>query len=111
MTSVASNSLKYIDALRSHLLSGVDSKEEHLIELTLEKLISNETSLIQKQINALKNKLQKFESKYKLKSSEFYEKFENGELGDDMDFFEWYAYLDSIKRLNLKRKKLMEALD
>lgn len=62
MTSVASTSLKYIDALRSHLLSGVDSKEEHLI--------ANETSLIQKQINTLKNKLQNFESKYNLKSSE-----------------------------------------
>lgn len=30
-----------------------------------------------------------FEQKYKMKSSEFFEKFENGELGDDKDYIIW----------------------
>ena len=34
----------------------------------------------------------KFEEKYSISSEEFMTKFENGELGDDQDFFDWYAY-------------------
>lgn len=32
-----------------------------------------------------------FEDKYHFSSSEFLERFESGELGDDADFFSWYA--------------------
>ena len=32
-----------------------------------------------------------FEDKYHFSSDEFLERFESGELGDDADFFSWYA--------------------
>ncbi len=33
--------------------------------------------------------LKKFEIQYGIPSTEFYQKFEQGQLGDAMDFFEW----------------------
>ena len=44
-----------------------------------------------------------FERKYGMKTDEFYEKFVNGAVGDDMDFFEWKA----LKEINdeLKEEK------
>ena len=33
--------------------------------------------------------LREFEERYGMDSQTFYERFEAGELGDDMDFFEW----------------------
>jgi len=32
-----------------------------------------------------------FEEQYGMKSSQFYEKFERGEIGDAADFFDWSA--------------------
>jgi hypothetical protein len=33
--------------------------------------------------------LREFEQRYDMESSVFYQRFEAGELGDDIDFFEW----------------------
>ena len=32
-----------------------------------------------------------FEQKYQMTSDEFMERFESGELGDDIEYFDWYA--------------------
>ena len=54
-----------------------------------------------KNIEAYNKDLQKFELQYGMRSSVFYEKFENGQLGDDMDYFEWAGLIelrDSLER-------------
>ena len=33
----------------------------------------------------------KFEQKYRLDSNEFMKKFEGGQMGDEQDFFDWFA--------------------
>ena len=33
----------------------------------------------------------RFEAQYELTSDEFMERFESGELGDDQNYFDWYA--------------------
>jgi len=44
-----------------------------------------------------------FEKKYGMNSDLFMEKFDSGELGDDDDFFEWYA---AKRGLDIWNKKL-----
>ncbi|MCQ1535872.1 hypothetical protein FTO70_09310 [Methanosarcina sp. KYL-1] len=44
-----------------------------------------------------------FEKKYGMGSDLFMEKFESGELGDDEDFFDWYA---AKRGLDIWNKKL-----
>jgi hypothetical protein len=52
--------------------------------------------------------LREFEQRYKMESRIFYQRFEAGELGDDIDFFEWSSLyelrqniLEKIHRLEL----------
>ena len=44
----------------------------------------------------------KFEKKYKMTSAKFIEKFEAGQLGDEQEFFDWYA---AARGLNLWRER------
>ncbi|AKB31862.1 hypothetical protein MSSIH_1172 [Methanosarcina siciliae HI350] len=44
-----------------------------------------------------------FENKYGMDSDHFMEKFDSGDLGDDDDFFDWYA---AKKGLDIWNKKL-----
>ncbi len=44
----------------------------------------------------------KFEKKYKMTSVKFLEKFDSGKLGDDQEFFDWYA---AARGLNLWRER------
>jgi len=36
--------------------------------------------------------IKRFEKKYKIDTKTFLKKFEAGVLGDDQDFFDWYAF-------------------
>ena len=39
-----------------------------------------------------KTALKEFEQKHKIKTRAFIKKFESGQLGDESDFFDWYAF-------------------
>lgn len=41
-----------------------------------------------------------FESKYKMTSEKFLEQFDAGKLGDEQDFFDWYAAARGLKLRN-----------
>lgn len=43
-----------------------------------------------------------FEKKYKMTSAKFIEKFEAGTLGDEQEYFDWYA---AVRGLNLWRER------
>jgi len=44
----------------------------------------------------------KFEKKYKMTSAKFMEQFDAGKLGDEQEFFDWYA---ASRGLNLWRER------
>lgn len=44
----------------------------------------------------------KFEKKYKLTSAKFVEQFDSGALGDEQDYFDWYA---ATRGLSLWRER------
>jgi hypothetical protein len=47
----------------------------------------------------LAHELQEYERKYEMSSSEFFERFRRGELGDDMDWIEWAGVYQLFQRL------------
>jgi hypothetical protein len=49
--------------------------------------------------------LRGFEQQYRMTSEEFYRKFNAGEIGDDIDFFDWNA----THRMYLRLRKSIEA--
>jgi hypothetical protein len=51
-----------------------------------------------------------FEKKYGMKTEDFYKKFVRGELGDDMDYFEWKASSEIFNELTGEKRALIEAV-
>jgi len=51
-----------------------------------------------------------FEKKYGMRTEEFYKRFLAGELGDDMDIFEWKASKEISDELNGEKRVLLEAI-
>ena len=39
------------------------------------------------------------EKKYRMSSQEFYDRFDQGEMGDDMDFIRWAGEFETLKQL------------
>ena len=79
-----------------------------MVNNILDKLISLEYEYAVRDLTNIKNRLKLFESKYRMVSDEFNNKFKNGSLGDHADFFEWSAYYDMYQsvtnRLNIFKK-------
>ncbi len=67
--------------------------------------IHREIILLESKINLVKNEIKQFEEKYHISSSEFLKKFENGELGDSQDYFEWWGLIKGLKTLEERLKK------
>ena len=54
--------------------------------------------------------LAEFEKRYAMKSDIFYHRFEAGELGDEMDFFEWSGLYELYQDLSSKIHRLEQAV-
>ncbi|HSM80790.1 MAG TPA: hypothetical protein VLS96_03845 [Nodosilinea sp.] len=65
-----------------------------LMERSLAKIIELEHNQALQQAADLQAKLQTYEAQYHLSSDNFYQQFNAGDLGDDIDFFEWSAFYD-----------------
>lgn len=50
--------------------------------------------------------LAEFEQRFEMASDTFYRRFEAGELGDEMDFFEWAGLYELYQDLNKKIRRL-----
>jgi hypothetical protein len=57
--------------------------------------------------------LMRFEQQYDMSSTEFYERFKRGEMGDDMDFVKWAGryrlYLDLKRKIELSLERVIAA--
>ncbi len=87
---------KYIES------DGFDSFAEQIIK----KLVHHSLQKEQRDLQEITEKLKAFEGKFNMKSEEFYERFHNGDLGDDEDFFVWDATI-KIKIGILRRIRIL----
>lgn len=55
----------------------------------LDKLLDRERQVLLEQRDELSSELVQFERQYALNSDEFYDKFEQGNMGDEIDFVDW----------------------
>lgn len=84
--------------------------QSEIVDRSLEKIIAIEKVEAQQKLDDLEQRLQAYEIQYQLSSAEFYQRFQAGELGDDMNFIEWsifYEMRDSVQnRLTTLQDKL-----
>ena len=83
--------------------------EDKLLSMTLSKLIESKIDQYNREIEELEEEMRKFERKYNIRSEKFYESYQGGEIGDAMDFHEWFAICDMHRRSFEERKFLREA--
>ncbi len=67
----------------------------YLIKLAIE----NEIKIIRHGLDRTRKKLKEFEDKYGMKSEEFYKRYNNGEMGDDMDYIKWAGEYETLQQL------------
>jgi hypothetical protein len=80
------------------------------IEQTLDKIISQELDIAQQKKAELERDLKQFEQQYQMRSSEFYQSFHQGKLGDDIDFVEWNACYEMSNSL-AKQIEILQSKD
>ena len=68
--------------------------EDHVLELTLNKILNREINKIQSQIEGFNNLLFQFEKKYDLDSANFVKQYEKGTIGDNIDYIEWVSTIE-----------------
>ena len=78
------------------------------IKKQLIPLIERENKICKLAIQQLKNKCKIFEEKYKLSSTDFYRRFQEGKMGDEQDFFEWKALIDGMNEWQQTKEELKE---
>lgn len=82
--------------------------DEAELDRMVDKLMGMALSQHRLRLERYERDLREFEKRYSMDSATFYQRFEAGELGDAMDFFEWaglYEFrqeiLEKIQRLEL----------
>ncbi|MEE8479980.1 MAG: hypothetical protein V3T59_01940 [Desulfobacterales bacterium] len=57
-----------------------------------------------------KKVLQEFEQKYQLTTKTFLKRFEAGKLGDETDYFDWYAFTKLLARWRKTQAAIRSAI-
>jgi hypothetical protein len=95
-------------AERLHALAEIyqQGQVSDLMDRTLQKLLSHEAETCQTQLSQLQADLTEFEQKYHRSSTDFYQQFQAGQIGDDMDYVEWASLVQMADNLK-KRLRLL----
>ncbi|MBI3599477.1 MAG: hypothetical protein HY097_02415 [Nitrospinae bacterium] len=57
-----------------------------------------------------KKTIKEFEQKYRLTTQTFLKKFEGGELGDEADYFDWYAFANLLSQWQKTQSAIRSAV-
>lgn len=88
-------------------LESSESEPDRLIGSAIDKLLNREQARLMDTKDQLVSRMRGFEQQYVLDSAAFYRLFNAGELGDEMDFFEWDAVIDMVEQIDQKLSLLL----
>jgi len=94
--------VKVLDYQLSH---GLDFEKKY-IDSTINKIFKVELYMLKREIKKVEIKLSEFENSYKMSSDSFYQKFNDGKLGDERGYLNWFAYKDTYNKLNERLKEI-----
>jgi len=95
-----------VGRLQSLLELYLGGYQSRVVDQTVSKLISLEISQCRAELQRLAPRLTAYEQQYGMTSGDFYQRFRNGELGDDMDFVEWSVFWD----MHMATQKRLDSL-
>ena len=83
-----------------------NSTVDPILDTTINKLFDRERDRVLTLQARLSHQCQEFEETYSLDSTEFYTRYEKGEMGDAVDFVEWAATIEMLTNIE-KRLALL----
>lgn len=99
-----------MDTIRKlEILKDTYSDQAQLNQI-VDKLLDIALSQHRQNLEKYQHDMREFEQRYGMESSIFYQHFQAGELGDDIDFFEWVALYELKQDLLKKIDKLEKAV-
>jgi hypothetical protein len=102
MTQITLELQNEIAAKMNNLVQFFGSKE-----LMFSSFIEFHAKKLKREIASMQEDLDKYEQNYKMKSSDFFEQFENGELNDSQDFTLWSGIYEMQLDCKQKLQKLL----
>ena len=85
---------KLLESLAEMILS-LSEEERQFLNTKIKALPSSTVEqVVQTELLDLENRLKAFESQYQMSSDKFYQRFRSGELGDEIDLFEWSVFYE-----------------
>jgi phage shock protein A len=84
------------------------SPRQRQLKALVEAALSNELRLVQAGIRRAEQRLREFETRHRLTSAEFIQRFEQGKLEETLDFAEWIGEYRLLERLREKADTLQE---
>ena len=101
------NTLEKVKRLEQYL-GFDDPPNDPVVDRTITKLLLRESARMEVLQTRLSKQIKKFEQDYHVPSAEFYAHYEQGDMGDDMDFIEWASTLDMLSNVK-KRLTILES--
>jgi len=72
--------------------------------------LKREYTLCSNAIAFYKNAIKEFEQKYRLTNQTFMKRFGAGQMGDEADFFDWYAFANLLSQWQKTRSAIRSAV-
>ncbi len=76
------------------------------ITTEIKESLEREFNICSATVNFYKRQIKAFEEKYRMTTASFLAKFEKGALGDEKDFFDWYAFHKLLSNWTHTKKAL-----
>lgn len=83
-----------VNSLSQIILSRSDEERSLLKKQIDSEIKLNSEPDVWDKLSDLEKHLKIYETQYQMSSDDFYQKFRTGELGDDIDFFEWSVFYE-----------------
>ena len=104
-TQIALATAERLDRLAQLERMGLTSS---LVAVTIDKLYDHEITEARNKLASFEAELAEFETQYEMPSAEFFQRFQSGQMGDEMDFFDWSALVQMINNLRRRLDLLTE---
>jgi len=84
--------------------------DKAMLDQILEKLLQVTLNQHRSRLQRYMRELAAYEKRFGIKSDLFYSRFEAGEMGDAMDYFEWAGLYELYQDISEKVQRLEQAL-
>jgi len=86
----------------------IEPKSANNVKILVKSAVENELKVIGFGISKTKRKLEELENKFGMDSGNFYKEFNEGKLGDDLEYIRWAGEYETLQQLQRDHNDLVE---